>query len=276
MERSTNPLALREQPVPFDTRLYRNVHNFWERDMHLPRPSPSGVIASLALFFALGGTAMAAHHYLLTSTSQIKPSVLKALKSANGTAGAKGAAGAAGPAGEKGSPGSGGSTGQQGPAGASGTGVVARVRSATAVATTSTPELTPTFVSDPLAGATWTQHAGELNQLAGQVTITFPSEAACGSASPVAVEILLDGRVVGGASASNAEEAEKTETVPLGWAKGGPGAGPFSTWGENTSPWLYEPGTDTAHTLTAQVADTCTNPAHPTIKSVSVDVLGAS
>ena len=56
--------------------------------MHLRRPSPASIIASLALFVALGGTAIAARHYLITSTSQIKPSVLKELR---GNAGANGA-----------------------------------------------------------------------------------------------------------------------------------------------------------------------------------------
>jgi hypothetical protein len=59
----------------------------------------------LALFFALGGTAIGAKHYLITSTSQIKPSVLKALQGKRGpqgpagTNGANGANGAQGPAG---------------------------------------------------------------------------------------------------------------------------------------------------------------------------------
>jgi hypothetical protein len=73
--------------------------------MHLHKPSPTGVIALLALFLALGGTAIAAHHYLITSTSQIKPSVLKKLK---GNTGPAGPAGAIGPAG---------ASGPQGPAG---------------------------------------------------------------------------------------------------------------------------------------------------------------
>ncbi|MFI4985162.1 MAG: hypothetical protein ACHQAV_04140 [Solirubrobacterales bacterium] len=66
------------------------------------------MIALLALFFALGGSALATSHYLITSTSQIKPSVLKKLK---GSAGLAGPAGAQGPAG---------GTGVQGPAGAQG------------------------------------------------------------------------------------------------------------------------------------------------------------
>jgi hypothetical protein len=75
--------------------------------MHLRKPSLTAIIAGLALFIALGGSAAAARHYLVTSTSQIKPSVLKKLK---GNAGAQGAAGQTGAAG---------ATGPQGPAGPS-------------------------------------------------------------------------------------------------------------------------------------------------------------
>ncbi len=48
------------------------------------------IIALVALFFAFGGSAVAAHHYLITSTKQIKPSVLKQLKGAKGPKGAQG------------------------------------------------------------------------------------------------------------------------------------------------------------------------------------------
>ncbi|HEY4428816.1 MAG TPA: hypothetical protein VGN08_11485 [Solirubrobacteraceae bacterium] len=41
---------------------------------------PATWIAAAALFVALGGTAVAAKHYLITSTQQIKPNVLKALR----------------------------------------------------------------------------------------------------------------------------------------------------------------------------------------------------
>jgi hypothetical protein len=73
--------------------------------MRSHRPSPAIVLAALALFVALGGTALAARHYLITSASQIKPSVLAQL---HGKIGARGPAGAQGP------------TGPQGPAGAPG------------------------------------------------------------------------------------------------------------------------------------------------------------
>ena len=244
--------------------------------MHLRRPTPAGIIASLALFFALGGSAVAANHYLVTSTSQIKPSVLKSLHGPAGAKGAKGATGANGAGGPAGPAGGQGPQGIQGPSGAQGTSVVARIRSVAPVVT----QTTPTLVNDPIAG-TWTQHATELNQLTGQVTITFPPETECGGAEPVAIEIFLDNSLVGGA-ASSASASSPTETVtktvPIGWTKKEPSEAPFSShWPEEAvSPWLYEPGADTGRTLTATVGDQCEGGGHATIQSVSVDVLGVS
>jgi hypothetical protein len=111
----------------------------------------ANLIAVLALVFAMTGGAYAAKKYLITSTSQIKPSVLKQLQGKtgsrgpagpqgppgaagagsqgpkgetgavglNGEAGAKGAAGSTGPTGLKGTTGAGatGATGATGPAG---------------------------------------------------------------------------------------------------------------------------------------------------------------
>ena len=78
--------------------------------MHLRRPSVASIVATLALSIALGGSAIAADHYLITKTGQIKPSVLKKLKGNTGATGATGAPGAAGPQGP---------SGPQGPAGPS-------------------------------------------------------------------------------------------------------------------------------------------------------------
>jgi hypothetical protein len=50
------------------------------------RPSPATAISIVALFFSLGGVSLAVGHYLITSTNQIKPSVLDELR--GGRAGA--------------------------------------------------------------------------------------------------------------------------------------------------------------------------------------------
>jgi hypothetical protein len=81
--------------------------------------SPATAIATLALVFAMTGGAYAAKKYLITSTKQISPSVLKSLKGKTGPAGPAGPAGAAG-AGVAGAPGPQGPAGPGGPAGAAG------------------------------------------------------------------------------------------------------------------------------------------------------------
>jgi hypothetical protein len=72
--------------------------------MRIHRPSPAVILAGLALFVALGGTAAAAHHFLITSTRQIKPSVIRALRAdaPRGPAGPAGPSGPQGPAGTQG------------------------------------------------------------------------------------------------------------------------------------------------------------------------------
>jgi hypothetical protein len=68
----------------------------------------ANVVATLALLFAMSGGALAANHFLINSTKQINPKVLKKLKGSPGPKGAGGAQGVAGPRG---------SAGLQGPAG---------------------------------------------------------------------------------------------------------------------------------------------------------------
>ena len=86
----------------------------------------TNVLMTLALVFAMSGGAYAAGKFLITSTKQIKPSVLKQLQGKTGPAGAQGAQGAqgsqgpAGPAGPQGPAGKG-EKGEPGPEGKAGT-----------------------------------------------------------------------------------------------------------------------------------------------------------
>jgi hypothetical protein len=91
----------------------------------------ANIVATLALVFAMSGGAYAAGRYVITSTKQISPKVLKSLQGKPGAVGKPGAAGPAGPAGSgatgpagpTGPAGATGSTGPQGIPGTPGTGV---------------------------------------------------------------------------------------------------------------------------------------------------------
>ena len=80
----------------------------------------ANVVATFALLFAMSGGALAAKHYLVSSTSQISPKVLKELKGKAGARGAAGSAGPSGPAGAAGNNGTPGATGKEGPQGIQG------------------------------------------------------------------------------------------------------------------------------------------------------------
>jgi hypothetical protein len=83
--------------------------------------SYTNVALTLALVFAMSGGAYAATKVLITSTKQIKPSVLKQLHGKTGSAGKQGPAGPAGPTGPGGAPGAKGENGAAGTDGKEGT-----------------------------------------------------------------------------------------------------------------------------------------------------------
>jgi hypothetical protein len=100
-----------ELPEHRGARMSNEIEN-QRRRRRVGRPSPAMLVALLALFVATGGSAIAAGHYLITSTKQIKPSVLRKLR---GNSGPHGPAGPIGPIGLTGAKGE---TGAQGTPGA--------------------------------------------------------------------------------------------------------------------------------------------------------------
>jgi hypothetical protein len=76
--------------------------------------SYANVVATLALVFAMSGGALAAKHYLINSTKQINPKVLKKLRGNTGKTGGQGLPGTQGPGGTQGKEGLQGKGGPQG------------------------------------------------------------------------------------------------------------------------------------------------------------------
>jgi len=125
----------------------------------------SNVVVTLALVFAMAGGANAAKHYLITSTKQIKPSVLGLLKGkagatgatgdkgASGERGATGVTGVAGAAGATGATGTTGATGPQGEPGEAGGDALAETHSNMNLSTTGGGEVTITSLS--LSPGSW-------------------------------------------------------------------------------------------------------------------------
>lgn len=127
------------------------------------RMSYANVVATFALVFAMSGGALAASRYLVTSTKQIKPSVLAQLK---GKAGANGAAGATGPQGPAGP------AGGQGPAGARGENGTAGTNGSNGQSVTSKAIPTSSATCGHLGGTELTSASGTEHVCNGQTGFT--------------------------------------------------------------------------------------------------------
>jgi hypothetical protein len=90
------------------------------------RMTYANVAVTLALVFAMSGGAYAAGRYVITSTKQISPKVLKLLEGKNGAVGPAGPAGSQGPQGATGAKGETGAAGANGRDGTNGTSVTSK------------------------------------------------------------------------------------------------------------------------------------------------------
>jgi hypothetical protein len=157
-------------------------------------------------------------------------SVLQGLKGDVGSAGAQGLKGFDGLSGPKGAAGP---TGTQGPPGHDGNAsIAARARLANSV---TAPHGASTTV--PLTSASWTQGAGQLELLAGSVTMTVPPS--CTGSFGNSLVVSVDGAAQTFAIAPTAP-AKASVTMPIEVGT------------------LSEPDGATQHTMTAALANSCT------------------
>lgn len=191
-------------------------------------------IALVALFFALAGTGLGASRYLITSTSQIKPSALRQLRASPAAVAAA----------------------------LSKNGVHAVVDKArsTGPIEAGSQEVP---VSVTMNGATWTQHPEEDQLLIGQVRVTPLTEAECGR--PPFLD--LEARVPDHLSASGSvftgvgvEHPGETATLPI-------------LWNRSQTASLLQSGTTLTHTLEVRAYDACTG-RHLLINEIALDVIG--
>lgn len=202
------------------------------------------LVAWVALFFALAGSGFAASRYILTSTSQIKPSVLRELRGDR-------AAAAAVPKGPK--------------------AIIDRVGLVEPVVTTTQPVEGPFEPPPiPLASATWTQAAHQADMLFGNVTISNPPKGSCREEEGAAIAfvvVILDGHEIGSISARSDSPYKSQSTYQFEWSL------PESRRESNTA-WLVDPSVAVSHAIKLESGDLCRDGSHFTITSLQIDVLG--
>jgi hypothetical protein len=241
--------------------------------------SYANVVATIALFVALGGGAYAAITLPKNSvgTAQIKPNSINGSKVIDGSltgkdfagdlgpgsAGPSGPAGPAGPAGAAGAAGAAGSPGTPGAAGLNGAAIAIRARSTAMVETpTDGSEITV-----PLSGNEWTQGAGELDLGPfGDFTFTSPNASSCGGPGGVGltwtIEVGGKALAVGTLKTLN-DGATHIGSIPIAGSTG----------------HLFEPTTPTPRTAAIKFSGACeATPEHPAVKisNVRFDLIRAS
>lgn len=182
-------------------------------------------IALTALVFAMTGTGIAASRYIITSTSQIKPSVLRELRSELAHAAEVKAARSGAHA------------------------VVDRPHVAAPFVLPESPEQHEAVFE--LAGSTWTQHVEELQGIVGgDLRVTGSSEAGARECA-VTLKVRLDGKIIGRGGVDVAED--QTVSTSLTW-------GQYVELGEQPTKavwWLAEAEVSARHQLEVTATSNC-------------------
>jgi hypothetical protein len=237
------------------------------------RLSYANVVATLALFVALGGGAYATIALPRNSvgTAQLKNSAVNSAKVRNGSLRAsdfrssdlaqlRGPAGALGAAGAPGAPGAGGSS------------IVARYT------LDNVPlGITTAGAAVSLSGPAWTQKAGTIDFVVGNATVKGPTAAGCSSAGhgPILWGYLTTdpgGVYVGSFSVGAGQGVTYPTNIPSEALTQTP---PQEGFG-NPMPMLYEPSTDSSRQLKLYLVDRCGTPDDQSTQHMEVDSLKLS
>jgi Collagen triple helix repeat (20 copies) len=177
-------------------------------------------------------------------------SALQGLLGKNGVNGIGGVNGTNGSQGSLGAQGAPGPTGPMGPAGHDGSASLAATATES-VGSVTAPHGASTNV--PLTGGNWTQAGGDLDLIAGSMTVEIP--ASCTGSFGNSLVVSVDGTPNTFALAPTAP-ASGTETVPFLVSE------------------LTQPGSDAHHTVTAALANTCSKSGEDyTVSNAKVDVV---
>jgi hypothetical protein len=219
----------------------------------------ANVVATLALFVALGGASYAAVALAPDSvgTAQLKNNAVISTKVKDGSLLARDFGAGQLPAGPRGPRGF---MGLRGPAGRDGASVAVRPRSTGSVDT-------PADHSDvaiPLTSSSWTQAASEVDfGPFGVITYTSPDSASCGGTglAYLNVSINIDGKPFAFTAIETARDGAMHAHVV------------------DATHYLFEPGSAVAHTATASVSSGCVAGSFPapfSVNSLSFDIVRAS
>ena len=162
--------------------------------------------------------------------------------------------------GQSGSPGRNGANGANGTNGLNGAAVAARARSIAPLTLSNSPQ------DDPLTGNTWTQQAGELDVLFGQVMVSNPT--GC-------TDIVIAGPPPTSVPGSMSGEIDVDGNPVATFISFPGGVGPTPTPVSVTPAAIFEPTASTPHTVTVKAQDNCNSGTHFVLNSVSIDVMAA-
>src|SRR2546421_7911698 len=219
-------------------------------DRFRPRPSHANVMATVAVFIALGGGALAATSFV-GSDGKIRGCVSK-----------KGQLTLVKPGKhcKKGTPIAWNQKGAKGAPGANGTTIIARAHSTGSVVSTTSP----TTVADPLVANSWQQAASEDDQIIGEINVDEPSVANCN----------IGGTIPG--TLTGEIDVNGTQVALGGFADSASGATNKTVTGPSSPHFILAPGGSGRHdTLTIKFTDNCGGGGHFTVNSVRLHVLGA-